>query len=115
MLTIADDSTIRNAIWKRLYDPERGVILHKFDDIGLRKAGNAIHIQLTIYVQPIPGFESGEVLRLRSGITAPLAFDHGRLLNEIDEVAEAIKAARRKHNGTSVNILNDDVQLAGNG
>lgn len=126
MLTIENDATIRHAIWRRLV-AEPGVTLHKFDDIGIRlktqpvrpgsakKRPGAIQIQVTAYVQPIPGLETGEVLKITSGITAPLQFDLRRLFNEIDEVAEAIKAARRKHLGKSVNILNDDVQLAGNG
>lgn len=126
MLTIEDDSTIRHAIWKRL-SAEPGVILHKFDDIGirarkerprrssLRKETVGIDIQVTMYVQPIVGIETGCVLKLTSAIQAPAQFEHSALLNEIDELAEQVKAARRQHNGVSVNIINDNVQLKGNG
>lgn len=116
MLTIADDSTIRHAIWKRLVT-EPGVILHKFDDIGIRvrKDKRAIEIQVRPLVQPIPGMENAEVLRITAAITAPLAIHHSDLLNEVDQVAEQIKAARRDYLGIGHSILTTKTQLAGRG
>lgn len=116
MLTIADRDTIRHAIWKRLV-AEPGVDIRKFEDIviRLRKDKRAVEIALRIWVRPIPGFETGTVLKLSSGITAPLQFEHSRLLNEIDEVAEQIKATRREHLGISSSVLKPSVQMAGNG
>lgn len=126
MLTFDDQNTIRNAIAKRV-NGESGMLCHRFDDIGIRlkyaprralrdtKVPIGIQIQVKIYVQPIPGLKTGEILGLTSAITAPLEFDHATLLNEIDEVIEGCKAARREHLGKTHSILSTKAQMAGNG
>src|SRR5579862_2507709 len=88
MLTIDDKPTIRHAILKRL-DKEPGVTV------------------LGVYAKPLPG-QIGvgiealvrDTLIARSHFRLPAQFALGALHNEIDQVAEQLKAAWRDHAGT---------------
>lgn len=96
MLTIEDKPTIENAIWKRLHEPGKTEIA----DIDIRQAeattlAGPAHIKVGIWciLKDRIGFEG--LIDTRSFFDLPAEFDRAHLLNEIDEVAEQIKEARR--------------------
>lgn len=118
MLTARDTPTIENAIRKRLHFDEkrgrgeRGIYVL---DVVIKDHGPpdpdphiAVGVQVTI----------DEVLRARSFFDLPCEFTPQHLHNEIDEMAEAFKAARRKHWGQGRPgslIMNPDTLIAGTG
>ena len=105
MLSFADYPTIKHAIMKRL-DKERGVdvleirILKRKDCIAV-----GIHTWVDKMIDPLSLFE------------LPLEFDYRLLHDEIDEVAEQLKAARKDHFGRGglIQIRSPVRQMAGNG
>jgi hypothetical protein len=104
MLTDEDTPTIRNAIMKRL-DLELGV---KICDI---KFGKGLH---HIAVGLVATIDDGPITMSRFDL--PIPFEHGHLIEEIDEIAEQFKAARKAHfgNGSGL-ILTPERQLQGTG
>ncbi|MEJ0071214.1 MAG: hypothetical protein WDO24_23485 [Pseudomonadota bacterium] len=103
MLTIADTPTIRHAILKRL-DREPGVTV------------------LGVYVKPFAGcigvgIETllRDLLVTRSHFRLPVEFALNTLHNEIDQIAEQLKAAWRAHTGTVRSDQTEAAQLAGTG
>lgn len=77
-----DTPLIRNALHRRL-DKERGV---RIDDIKFLRTDT--HLQVRVEI------EVGGALNLISEFDLPNTFEHGHLINEIDEIAEACKRAR---------------------
>jgi hypothetical protein len=103
MLSIADKPTIRHAILKRL-DQEPGVAV-----IG-------------IYARPFQDFIAvgvetllRDALVTRSHFRLPAQFALADLHNEIDQIAEQLKAAWRAHAGTARSDQTEAAQLAGTG
>lgn len=109
MLTYEDEPTIRHALMKRL-EKERGVkicqiLIHEHEDC----------IAVGILATLDDGFDRGIVTRSRFELPRQFALSH--LHNEIDEIAEQFKAARRDHMGRSIAgvILDPETQLSGTG
>src|SRR5579863_3174268 len=111
MLTWTDDPTIRHAILKRL-DLERGVEL--------------LEVKITPHPKATPRFIAvGVLARIDHTLDARSLFhltwslEIGHLRNEIDENAEALKAARKDHFGRVFRgqLMVGDMQrtLVGNG
>ena len=93
MLTYQDEPTIRNAILKRL-DRERGVEIH---DLLIRPKHDAIiegrRVMTSIAVGILATLDHALVIKSRFDL--PPSFDYRHLHNEIDEIAEQYKSARR--------------------
>ena len=104
MLTEDDAPTIRHAITRRL-DKEPGV---EVCDIVMNSAGD--HIAVGVLVR----LDARIVTRSRFDL--PIPFEHGHLLNEIDEIAEQLKAARKTYFGRGGGFLiQPERQLMGTG
>ena len=87
MLTGEDDATIRNAILKRL-DAETGVAIA---DIKIENTTECVKVGVWAILTDI-----GEVGDVKSFFDLPPEFEHKHLINEIDQVAEHIKVARKQ-------------------
>lgn len=83
MLTYADEPTIRNAIMRRL-DKERGV---EICELKIVPRGDCIRVGILATLD--------HALVLKSVFDLPPSFDYRHLHNEIDEIAEQYKMARR--------------------
>lgn len=104
MLTDEDIPTIRNAIYRRL-NAEPGVTIC---DI---KFGHGLNY---IAVGVLATIDDGPITRSRFDL--PIPFEHGHLIEEIDEIAEQFKAARKAHFGSGSGlILTPERQLQGRG
>ena len=109
MLTVNDTPTIRNAIIKRL-EKEYGIEYVFMNFVKL--PGSHIEVNLNIML----GWVSDRVFTVDSTFDLPDPFEHGHLLDEIDQVAEQVKAARKEFWGRGAGvILSPEVQLAGTG
>jgi len=104
MLTDEDTPTIRNAIYRRL-DKEAGVAIC---DMKFAKGAGYIAVGVLATI------DDGPITLSRFELPNP--FEHGHLIEEIDEIAEQMKAARKAHfgNGNGL-ILTPERQLAGTG
>ena len=92
MLTYEDAPTIRNAILKRL-GKEPGVAIA---DIYIAEAGDkAIQVGIWLIRTDVPT-EDG-LLDTKSTFELPPTFEHKALLNQIDEVAEQSKIAKKQY------------------
>lgn len=123
MLTEADTPTIRFAIIRRL-DTEPGV---KICDLKFEKYGKGDRYrdldsggELKIAAEPFIRVglvaEVGSVIVTRSVFDLPVPFSHQHLVNEIDEIAEQHKAARKDFFGRGNGvILTPEKQLKGSG
>ena len=96
MLTYADDATIRNAIHKRL-GREAGC---EIADIRIVNQPDATppHIEVGVWGIIRDRVQDTGLIDTRSHFDLPAEFSHSHLLNEIDQVAEQVKAARTKTN-----------------
>lgn len=103
MLTFDDQPTIRNAILKRL-DKERGV---KICDMPMHAAEDCIAVGILALLD--------DKLVVRSRFDLRPQWQLADLHNEIDEVAEQYKAARRDYWGRGRVLGTPEVQLAGSG
>lgn len=104
MLTDEDTPTIRNAIFRRL-DLEPGVTVC---DIKFAKGRGYIAVGVLATVD--------DAVITRSRFELPVPFEHGHLVDEIDELAEQMKAARKAHFGSGSGvILTPERQLQGTG
>lgn len=105
MLTDEDTPTIRNAILRRL-DIEPGVTICE-----VKFARGRGYIAVGVLAE----LDNGGPL-CRSRFELPNPFEHGHLIEEIDEIAEQFKAARKAHFGTGSGlILTPERQLQGSG
>jgi hypothetical protein len=95
MLTIEDRGTIDNAIWKRLNEPGKTEIADVKIEHVIATTKEPEHIRVGIWcvLKDRIGFEG--LIDTRSFFDLPAEFTHRHLLNEIDEVSEQIKEARR--------------------
>lgn len=84
------NATIRNAILKRI-DAERGCSV-----ADLRIEDRTDHIAVGVLVIIDDAISELGLIDVRAFFDLPSEFDHAHLLNEIDEIAEACKKARRK-------------------
>ena len=83
MLTADDTPTIRFAILRRL-DQEPGV---KVCEVKFQQHHDCLSVGLLATL--------GDSIITRSRFDLPLHFEHSHLINEIDEIAEQYKVARR--------------------
>lgn len=113
MLTSGDTPTIRFAIRRRL-DQERDAYVFEpilcqpyargewFTDknTGLLCLVGEPFIRVGVLIE----LGRGKTIIVRSQFDLPDPFEHGHLLNEVDEIAEALKKARKGHkvNGTGM-------------
>ncbi len=104
MLTDEDTPTIRNALYRRL-NAELGV---KICDIKFARGAGFIRVGVLATI------DDGPIAR--SMFELPNPFEHGHLVDEIDEIAEQCKAARKEHFGRGGGlILTPERQLQGSG
>ena len=104
MLTAADTPTIRNAILKRI-GKEPGVTI-----VDMPVVKHADHLAVGLLL------EVDHVLLVRSRFDLPAMFDHSHLVNELDEVAEQIKAARKDAFGRGAALVQSTEKvMAGTG
>lgn len=94
MLTYEDEALIKNAIWKRIHEKGKTEIadiqvINKPDD-------SPPHIQVGIWCILKDRIQHEGLIDTRSFFDLPSEFDHKHLLNEIDEISEQIKDARRQ-------------------
>ena len=109
MLTVNDTPTIRFAIQRRL-DKEPGI------DYVHTTFAKFPGSHITVLVELHLGWVGEKLFHMRSTFDLPDPFEHGHLLDEIDQVAEQAKAARKDYFGRGAGIvLNPQVQLAGTG
>jgi len=102
MLTSDDAPTIRNAIRWRL-DGEPGAYVMEPMLIRSVKRGEwytDVKTQLDVqaredFVRVVVEIELGKTIGVLSEFHLPDPFEHGHLLNEIDEIAESLKKVRR--------------------
>lgn len=94
MLTYDDNATIRHAIIKRI-DKEPNVAIA---DINMLNQPDAKppHIQVGVWWFLKDSIQDAGLIDGRSFFDLPAEFEHRQLLNEIDEIAEQIKAVRRE-------------------
>lgn len=85
MLTYADSPTIKNAITKRLAK-ERGVIVH---EVYVGEGASCVRVAVLLVV-------NGH-LQVRAMFELPQEFEYQHLHNEIDQIAEQCKEARREY------------------
>ncbi len=105
MLTDEDTPTIRHAINRRLGN-EPGVTIC---DIKFGKGMNYIVVGILAELD-----NGGPITRSRFEL--PIPFEHAHLIDEIDEIAEHMKAARKAHFGRGSGlILTPERQLQGSG
>ena len=90
MLTYEDEPTIRNAITKRL-GKEPGVALYE-----VKATDRTTHIHVAVGMILTDRATNGGVVDVTSEFDLPPSFDLIQLHNEIDEIAEGVKEARRK-------------------
>lgn len=108
MLTYDDTPTIRNAILKRL-DTEPGVQVR-----DLKIAPHLREAPPFIAVGILATIDNGPILR--SVFHLPSVWEHRHLLNEIDQIAEQYKAARKDHFGRGFGlIVTPEKQMLGTG
>ena len=88
MLTANDTPTIRNAIQRRLA-AEPGI--DSVHTTFVKFPGSHVAVQIELHL----GWIDEKLLAVVSTFDLPDPFEHGHLLNEIDQVAEGVKAARR--------------------
>ena len=87
MLTYDDEPLIRNAILKRL-DAESGV---KIYDIQVHPRRKFMVVKVGAIVSPTVG----NGCNVQSRFDLPASFEHAHLLDEIDQIAEQYKAAKK--------------------
>jgi hypothetical protein len=138
MLTYADTPTIRNAILKRL-DTEPGVEVcetlvvpivrdiphpnewHTDPERGIERYCAFVDANYDVLSERVEHIGVGVLCRLghmlvtKSRFDLPPEFTHQHLLNEIDEIAEQMKAARLDFFGRGAKLRDPEVQLAGTG
>lgn len=109
MLTVDDIPTIRFAIQRRL-DGEFGIdaVYTTFN----KYPGSHISVEIEILL----GWIGDKAFMVNSAFDLPDPFEHGHLIDEIDQIAEQIKAARKDFFGRGAGlILTPHMQLAGTG
>jgi hypothetical protein len=107
MLTAEDAPTIRNAIQKRL-GTEPGVAI-----CDIRVASHDYGAVLRVGIMALL---DGEAIVTRSLFELPNPFELGHLHDEIDEIAEQYKAARKAHYGRGgAPMVSPEKHLAGTG
>jgi hypothetical protein len=109
MLTVTDTPTIRRAIMKRL---DRSLGIDSVDMKFAKFPGSHITVMLALNL----GWVGGKVFLVNSSFDLPDPFEHGHLLDEIDQVAEQVKAARKDFFGRGPGVIRTPgTQLAGTG
>ena len=103
MLGFEDEPTVRNAIIKRL-DRERGVEVH---DIMIRNGGDHVAVGVLATLD--------HALVLRSRFDLPASFELRHVHNEIDEIAEQYKRARRDYWSHGRTLPREEQHLSGTG
>lgn len=103
MLTWADMPTLKNAMTKRL-DKERGL---KVIDIFTGRGQDCIRVGVLLALDGL--------LQIRSAFELPPEFDYKHLHNEIDQIAEQCKEARRDYWSRARPERVDNVLLTGTG
>jgi hypothetical protein len=106
MLSFDDAPTIRHAIIKRL-DKEPGV---RFTTVYAKRFADGIGVGIEATIADVT-----PMLQTRSAFRLPPEFELRALHNEIDQVAEQIKAIRRAHLGIVRSDQTTSGQLAGTG
>ena len=120
MLTALDLPTIQNAIRRRL-DEERGVFVFLPILMQPYSAGDHyLDLETRAYrVAGEPFIRVGMMTLLdhtivtRSWFDLPDPFEHGHLLNEVDEIAEQLKEARKDHTVSSLTAVERKVKGTG--
>lgn len=107
MLTYEDEPTIRFALMRRL-DKEPGVeICDLRVEPHLSEDPPFIAVGLVALL--------GKLLITRSTFHLPPVFEHRHLLNELDEIAEQYKAARKEYFRGGMVMKASEHELAGTG
>jgi len=107
MLTYENEPTIRFALLRRL-DQEPGVKVCEIKVIPhLTEQPPFIAVGVLVKL--------GELLTTRSIFHLPAEFDHRHLVNEIDEIAEQYRAARKAYFRNGMVMTTPEKQLLGNG
>lgn len=93
-MTYDDEPTIKNAIWKRLHQPGTTEIA----DIRVINHPDAkpAYIEVGIWFVLKDRIQIDGLVDPRSFFDLPVEFTHSHLLNEIDEIAEQLKAVRKE-------------------
>ena len=94
MLTIEDKPTIKNAIMRRL-DNEPGVAVVSIDFRDNEDGSLRVHVWL-LRTDTIQEFG---MVDTHSDFDLPKEFHHSHLINEIDQIAEHSKEAKRQAGG----------------
>lgn len=105
MLTYDDEPTIRHAIWKRL-KKERGVDIVdiqikevKKGDVVVREGQRSFapddHIAVGVWLIVTDRTSEEGIPDVRGFFDLPVSFELRQVHNEIDEIAEAVKKARK--------------------
>lgn len=90
MLTIDDGSTIKSAIIKRM-DAERGCSVA---DVQVKEEADCIAVGVLVIMDD--SISTTGLIDIRAFFDLPPRFDIKQLHNEIDEIAESCKAARKR-------------------
>ena len=109
-LTFSDEPTIRNALMKRL-PKEPGITVV---DIVITKRPDCIFVGIDAEIDA----NSDAALITRSKFELPRWFDYQHLHDEIDQVCEQFKAARKQHHGRALAgqvVQSAEIALAGTG
>jgi|SRR6185312_359318 len=121
MLTEADTPTIRFAMIRRL-DKEPGIEVCdlKFEKYAIGDRYRDFDkgewsIAAVPFIRVGLVATVGSAIVTRSKFDLPVPFSHQHLINEIDEIAEQFKAARKDFFGRGGAILTPEKQLAGSG
>ena len=91
-----DKPTIRNAIFKRFTD-DLGIIIA---DIAFKDLPDGVRVN--VWLLDSRHIQTAGLLDIQGQFDLPEQFQHSHLLNELDEIAEGVKEARRK---TGIAIL----------
>ncbi len=89
-----DEASIKNAIWKRLF--ERGKTEIAAIEVEEEKDAVPPYIRVSIWFVLKDRVQMEGIIDPRSFFDLPAEFTHAHLLNEIDEIAEQLKEVRRK-------------------
>lgn len=109
MLTVDDTPTIRRAIMKRL---DRSLGIESVDMKFAKFPGSHVAAHLEI----VAGWIGEKVFTVHAVFDLPDPCEHAHLLDEIDQVAEQVKAARKDFFGRGPGVIRTPrTQLAGTG
>jgi ribosomal protein S15P/S13E len=106
MMTFEDEATIRHAITKRL-DKEPGVSVI---EVKAKKHPDCIKVGALCIIDG--------TLISKTRFELPLEFEHAHLLNEIDEMAEHLKACRKDwwgRGGFAQQVIDPEKVMTGTG